>query len=95
MKEACTTGDINRVKYLHEHGADITAENNYAVQIASAYEHLELVRYLHKHGADITCAVRWAAAFGHLEVVKYLHEHGADITNVSNHAVRWAAKIAI
>ena len=82
--------------YLYENGADITADDNYAVRWAAENGHLEVVKYLHENGADITAedneAVRCAAIYGHLEVVKYLHENGADITADDNYVVERATR---
>ena len=65
-------------------GADITADNSYAVRWAVLNGYLEVVEFLHGNGADITAnknaAIRYAAVGGYLEIVKYLHENGADIT---------------
>jgi ankyrin repeat protein len=83
------------VRYLHEHGADLTALDNYAVRWAAQNGHLDVIKYLHENGADITAennqAVSWAARKGYLDVVKYLHEQGADITAQKNYALHLAA----
>lgn len=82
--------------YLYENGADITADDNYAIRIAAYDGYLEVVKYLHQNGADITAvnnyAIRLAAKNGHLDVVKYLHQNGADIAAVNNFAIRLAAE---
>jgi ankyrin repeat protein len=41
------------LNYLIEHGADIQANNNYAVRWASVNGHLEVVKYLVEHGAIV------------------------------------------
>ena len=51
---ASSNGHLAVVQYLHQHGADITAQNNYSICWASRNGHLAVVEYLHKHGADIT-----------------------------------------
>ena len=79
---------LKTIKYLHENGADITADNNYAIEWTSRNGHLEVVKYLHENGADITenkYAIDWASHNGHLEVVKYLHANGAVIS-----VIKWA-----
>lgn len=43
---AARNGHLEVVKYLHQNGADITADNNYAVRKAAANGHLEVVKYL-------------------------------------------------
>ena len=50
---ASVNGHLDVVKYLHSNGADITADNNYAIGLASENGHLEVVKYLHENGADI------------------------------------------
>jgi ankyrin repeat protein len=77
-------------------GADVTDNNNYAVQVASMNGHLEVVKYLVSQGADVTAdtyAVRWAvqvaSANGHLEVVKYLVSQGAPTTAISEKALEY------
>ena len=85
---ASRNGYLPVVKYLTEHGADITALLNEALRWASLNGHLEIVKYLVEHGADITArsnqAVRWASENGHLSVMKYLLENGADVTARDN-----------
>ena len=74
----CKGGHLDVVQYLVEYGADITANDNYALRWAAAENgHLGVVKYLVEHGAANNRAVRWAAQNGHLNVVKYLYEHGA------------------
>ena len=94
IEKVVNLGSVDTWRYMHKHGADITAQNNYVVRWAAENGHLDVVRYLHENGADIAArdnyAVRWAAYYGHLDVVKYLHENGADITDGDNGAVRWA-----
>ena len=64
-----------------EWGADVRANNDYAVRWASENGHLETVKYLVSQGANIRanddCAMRWASRNGHLETVKYLVSTGS------------------
>ena len=94
--QACISGDLEDVKYLVPHGADVQAGNNYAVRWASKKGHLEVVMYLVSQGANIQAgnnwAVRMASTQGHLEVVMYLVAHGANITAYNNWAVRLASR---
>ena len=87
---------LNVVKYLVSCGADITAQNNEAVCMASENGHLGVVKYLVSLGADITAqenyAVRWASKHGNLDVVKYLVSLGADIRAKDNGALLWASE---
>jgi len=83
--------DHDTVKYLVEHGADITAGNNSAIIYAADNGNLKTVKYLVKRGADVTandnCAIWYAARHGHLDVVKFLAEHGADVSARKNFIV--------
>ena len=94
---ACTYGNMDAVVFLVEKGADVTAQDNYAVRMAARNGHLHVVEYLVEKGADVTAmdnyAVRMAARHGHLHVVKYLAEKGADVTAMDNSAVREASSI--
>ncbi len=98
IRIAAEKGHLDLVKYLvsiQSHNmtlADVTTNNNYAVQAASKNDRLEIVKYLVSVGADITAnnnrAVQIASEYGHLETVKYLVSIGADITANNNEAVR-------
>ena len=96
--EACKSGDLEGVKYFVSfvsQGADVKADNNYAVQFASENGHLEVVKYLVSQGADVKAdnnyAVQVTSENGYLEGVKYLVSQGADVTANDNYAVRWAS----
>ncbi len=69
------------VRYLVENGADVRANDDYAIKQASKNGHLEVVRYLVENGADVRaendCAVKWAFEYGHSKIVSYLVEKGA------------------
>jgi len=81
---------------LIKNGANIIADNNSAVRLASGIGYLDVVKCLVDHGADVTAcdndAIRRAATNGHSETVKYLIEHGADVNADDNYAIRHAAK---
>jgi hypothetical protein len=74
---------VSTFQWLVEQGANIHADNEYALRGAAKYGYLEVVKYLCEQGADIhaygECAVRGASMNEHLEVVKYLCEQGADM----------------
>ena len=93
ISSAAIYGHLHVIEYLVAHGADVTIDNNEAVQLASEYGHLHVVKYLVSLGADIdnNCVIRYAAQSGHLHIVKYLVSLGVDITACGNDAVRWAA----
>ena len=89
---ASRDGYLAIVEYLHQHGADITAQDNLPICWASRNGHLAVVEYLHQHGAAIASQdnlpIRWASDNGHLAVVQYLHQHGAGITSHNNLSFR-------
>jgi len=80
--EAAKNSHLEVVKYLVTLGANISTENNHAVQLASRYGHLEVVKYLVTVGADVNSdkiyAIQTASENGHLEIVKYLVTVGAN-----------------
>jgi ankyrin repeat protein len=73
------SGNLEIVKYLVEHGADVHAGDDEALHLSSNNGHLEIVEYLVEHGADINVALFASSEHGHLHIVKYLVEHGADV----------------
>ena len=93
--KACKEGDLEKVKYLYEAGADFRSYNNYALQAASENGHIQVVKYLCEAGADIRSdndyALEGASEHGHLEVVKYLCEAGADIHSDDDWAISLAS----
>ena len=96
LKCAIELGDIKAIQSCEKAGADVTADDNYAVKWASGNGYLEVVKYLVSKGADVTAgdnyAVKYASRNGHLEVVKYLVSKGADVTAGDNYAVKWASE---
>ncbi len=90
------SGDLRRIRYLVENGADTHAKNDEALRVAAENGHLEVVKYLVETGADIHAeddyAVTSAAGKGHLDIVKYLVENGADIHAKNDETLRWATK---
>ena len=93
----CKNDEECKRKVLKEikNGADITANDNYAVQLASMNGWTETVKLLIDYGADITVDDNYrstmASCFGHTETVQLLIDYGADITADDNYAVRWAS----
>ena len=53
LYKACKCGKLNIVKYLISQGADVRADNNWAVGLASKYGRLETVKYLVSQGAEL------------------------------------------
>ena len=74
--ETIKNGNLKKVKYLVEHGANIYDGDNWSLRWASYNGHLNIVRYLVEQGADIhasdNCALRWATESNHFNTVKYL-----------------------
>ena len=91
--EACKSPDLEVVKYLVSQGADLRADVNYDVEVASENGHLEVVKYLVSQGANVQNRDNWAVQVasenGHLEVVKYLVSQGAPTTAISEKALEY------
>jgi ankyrin repeat protein len=75
--------DLEYGKYLVEQGADIHADGDYPLCLASRYGKLEVVKYLVEQGGDIHAdrdyPLRLASEYEQLEVVEYLKEQGGKI----------------
>lgn len=54
QQAAVRTGYLHIVKYLHEHGANIFADNNWPLQLAIIYKRDDIIQYLKDHGAQIS-----------------------------------------
>ena len=71
---AARGGNLECLKYLHEHGC---AWDKSACSAAARCGHLECLKYLHEHGCPCDeSACEAAASCGDLEFLKDLHEHG-------------------
>ena len=74
--ESVRLGLLLEIKKLIEQGANVHAEDDYAIGYAAENGHLEIVKYLVSQGANIHVqndyAFKYAAENGHLEIVKYL-----------------------
>ena len=84
--------DIN-LKNLIDLGADVHANNDWALKYAAENGRIDVVKLLLEHGADVNArdALKCAAENGRIDVVKLLLEHGANL-----HAKdEWALKVAI
>ncbi|KAF8155121.1 ankyrin repeat-containing domain protein [Mycena galopus ATCC 62051] len=83
---ASSRGDLEMVKYLIEHGADLNINHQgTALKCASSHGKLEVVKFLIEHGADPNIndfaygtPLHAASQSGELAIVKYLIENGAD-----------------
>ena len=92
LRQACSYGNLEIVKYLLVAGADLRAHEDDCLLRACYSGNLELVKYLVDKGADIHAGqiekiLRGACASGHPEIVKYLLDKGADSRKISNSEV--------
>jgi hypothetical protein len=91
LKNCAGNGNLNVLKYCHEHINPIT-ECADVMDFAAACGQLELVKYLHSIGSKCTVdAMNWAASNGDLEIVKFLHENRQE--GCSSKAMNLAAGI--
>ena len=89
LHSAASSGKLQVVTWLVEHGADVKAATKYgwtALHSAARSGKLQVVTWLVEHGADVKAATKYgstalhsAASSGHLQVVTWLVEHGADV----------------
>ena len=86
--DTCKTGNIDLVKKLLSHGADVNTKDdgNTPLYYASRKGHTKIVKLLLEHGADVNAknnygetSLYWASRIGHTEIVKLLLEYGADV----------------
>lgn len=77
--EACEENNLDEIKSLITLGADVSAEEYIAIQIAAGEGHLEAIKILTDHIQKIPlAAIKQASEGGHLPVVKYLIESSYD-----------------
>lgn len=95
MIRAARVGDLNGVKAALAAGADIHAQDDYALQWAASRGHLDVVEYLLAAGSDIHAnedfALRWAVEHSQTEVVACLLAAGADPHAEKDSPLRMAA----
>ena len=76
--EACQSGELDALRWLHAHGVPWDESAFYA---AAAKGFTELLRFMHSKGAewgDSSIAAA-AAASGHLDTLKYLRDTNASL----------------
>jgi ankyrin repeat protein len=87
-------GKLDFVEYLLAAGADVHADDDYALQLASDNRRTEVVKVLLAAGADVHAdddfALQLASSNGHTEVVKVLLAAGADVHAEDD----WALQLA-
>ena len=78
LLKASQNGDTEDVQILLEAGANVHAEDNFALFCASANGHTEIVKLLLEAGANVHAvhhqALRWASHRGHTEIVELLRK---------------------
>lgn len=81
--EACRHGYLSIVKFLYEHGTDITISENGPFNNACYYGHLSVAKYLYNNitieRKDIV--MEGIVAFGDLDIIKWLHSLNYNCIN--------------
>ena len=91
-------GDLDGVRFWVEDGADVHANDDEALRLASMNGQLEVVKYIVEEcGADMHAdddsALQLASMNGHLKVVRYLVEGGgANVHANCESALGWASR---
>jgi ankyrin repeat protein len=93
---AAAKGALETVKLLLENGANVHAENDRALHLASINGYVKIVKMLLEAGANVhaenDAALREAFSRGHVEIVKLLLENGADVHADNDYALQWASR---
>jgi ankyrin repeat protein len=88
-------GKVEFVKYLLDAGADVHANNDLALRLASEYGHTEIVKLLLDAGANVHVndnrALRVASEKGHTEIVKLLLDAKANVHARGDYALQRAS----
>ena len=96
LEDGAKEGRLDHVIISIGLGADIHANDDWSLRVASENGRLEVVKYLVERGADIHARYDWplrVAIYGkHLEVVKYLIKNGGNIYAMDDEALKWASK---
>lgn len=85
---AADGGDLDGVRRALEMGANVHADNDYALRWAASRGQLNIVQCLLAAGADLSAnygaPLRWAAKDGHVPVVLALRRAGAGLRDLSS-----------
>lgn len=96
LMNAAEQGNLKLLKELEKEGADIHAQNDWALQKSSRNGHIETVKYLIDRGADVKAdddySIQYAASNGHTAVVKTLLDKGSDIHAGNDFVLKISAK---
>ena len=94
--EAAENGHTDTVALLLDRGADVHADDDYALHWAALKGRTETVALLLDRGANVHAyddsALRWAVLNGHTDTVALLLDRGADVRADDDCALHWAAK---
>jgi len=79
-------GQSDKVREAIRQGADVHAEDDFALQRAAENGHLDVIKVLIENGADIhandDAPVRYAVGNGHLNIIQSLIESDPVISNL-------------
>jgi outer membrane receptor for ferric coprogen and ferric-rhodotorulic acid len=82
LTKSITRSFLPGIKKALEMGADVHAQNDFALRWASRYGNYNVVKLLLKYGADVHAhddtALVWASANSYYNVVKLLLKNGAN-----------------
>ena len=86
--QAVLMGHITTVRLMLKAGANVHADNDYALRRAVYNGHTDMVQLLLEHGADVHAnddqALRLAAENGHVDMMLLLLEYAAKLTWVTD-----------
>ena len=90
------SGNTNLVKRLLKAGANVHAQDDLPLCVASENGHLEVVKELLRAGANVHAqddlSLQWASQNGHLKIVRELLRAGANVHIKDDYALRFASQ---